>query len=173
MSSNTFLIADTHFGHANICKFLTYNGEKTRPWDDVNEMDEALISNWNSVVKPKDRVNLLGDVVINRRCISTLNRLNGRIRLISGNHDIFKAKEYLPFVDDIKAYWPIDGCIMSHIPIHPNCLSRWKANIHGHLHTTNIEYPDGTPDPRYICVSCEQINFTPISIEDLKKKHGL
>lgn len=171
--SNTFLISDTHFGHANICKFLDYDGKNIRPWDDVQEMDEALVDNWNRVVGPKDRVNLLGDAVINRRCIPTLGRLNGRIRLISGNHDLFRASEYLKFVDDIKSYWVLDGFILSHIPIHPDCLSRWKANIHGHLHQNLVRHTSCPGnDLRYINVSCEHINYTPISLTELKKKHG-
>ena len=166
--SNTFLISDTHLGHANICKFLDHDGRKTRPWDDVEEMNEAIISNWNSVVRPKDRVYHLGDAVINRRCIPLLGRLNGRIRLVMGNHDIFRAREYLEYVDDLKAYWPLDGFILTHVPIHEKSLSRWRGNIHGHLHQNLVTFDSGEIDTRYINVCCEQINYTPISLEELK-----
>ena len=62
--SATWLISDPHFGHANICRFLNDDGSKLRPWDTPEEMDEVLVSNWNSVVRPKDRVYCLGDVVL-------------------------------------------------------------------------------------------------------------
>ena len=58
MSHKYFFIADTHFGHANIIKFAK------RPFDDVYEMDEALVANWNETVRPADTVFVLGDVRI-------------------------------------------------------------------------------------------------------------
>ena len=51
--TKTWVIADTHFGHANICNFTRNDGSPLRPWDDVTEMDEALIQNWNGVVSPE------------------------------------------------------------------------------------------------------------------------
>jgi calcineurin-like phosphoesterase family protein len=170
--SETFLIADLHLGHRNIVKFTDKNGNKVRPWDDLEEMNEAIISNWNSVVRKNDRVNLLGDAVINRSCIPLLGRLNGRIRLIAGNHDEFRPSEYLEYVDDIKSSITLDGFVLTHIPIHPKSLERWRGNIHGHLHQNIVTLDNGLPDNRYLSVSCEQINFTPISLSDLKKKHN-
>ena len=161
--SKTWLIADPHFGHAGVCKFLRDDGSKLRPWDNPEEMDEALVHNWNSVVQPKDRVYVLGDVVINRKALKTLDRLVGRKVLIKGNHDIFRLKDYTPYFEDIRAYVvhkdpDIAGVklILSHIPIHPDSLGRYGRNIHGHLHYRTVG------DPRYICVSVEHINYTPI-----------
>ena len=68
--NNVWLVSDTHFGHANACVFRNSDGTKMRPWDDVNEMDEVMVDNWNRVVKPGDRVYHLGDVAINRRYVS-------------------------------------------------------------------------------------------------------
>lgn len=166
--SATWLISDPHFGHANICRFLNDDGSKLRPWDTPEEMDEVLVSNWNSVVRPKDRVYCLGDVVINRRCLPTLGRLNGRKCLIFGNHDIFRTSEYLEYFDNCRAYWPLDGFVLSHIPMHRDSLSRWKANIHGHLHNKVVLSSDGSPDPKYINVCVEKINYTPISFEEIR-----
>lgn len=50
--ANIFLIADTHFSHLGVCQFLNNDGTKLRPFDNIEEMDEILIQNWNSVVKP-------------------------------------------------------------------------------------------------------------------------
>ena len=52
--ANIFLIADTHFGHKGVCEFLNNDGNKLRPFNDVNEMDEVLVKNWNLVVKPSE-----------------------------------------------------------------------------------------------------------------------
>lgn len=161
--SRTFVIADTHFGHAGVCQFQDGEGKPLRPWDAPEEMDEALVDNWNSVVNPADRVYVLGDLAINRRGIATVGRCNGRKVLVKGNHDIFKLKDYLPFFDDIRAYvvQPKNGLIMSHIPIHPQNMERWKLNIHGHTHAWTL------PDPKYRCVSVEQIGFTPLDLQEI------
>ena len=75
--------SDTHFGHNNIIKFCK------RPWKTTEEMDEALIERWNSVVKPDDIVFHLGDFAFatNSRWKEIIQRLNGHIYLIVGNHD--------------------------------------------------------------------------------------
>jgi calcineurin-like phosphoesterase family protein len=165
---NTWLISDTHFGHENILNFKRDDGTKLRDFSTVEEMDEAMIHNWNSVVGPKDRIYHLGDVVINRRALSTLSRLNGRKMLVKGNHDIFKADEYLEYFDDIKAYHVIDGLLLSHVPVHPDSLGRFGCNVHGHLHYREVVDANGVADLRYINVSVECINYTPISLEGLK-----
>ena len=165
---NIFLAADHHFGHLGVCKFLREDGTKLRPWDNPEEMDEALIENHNKIVKPTDKVYFLGDVVINRRAFPTIGRLNGEKILIKGNHDLFRLKEYTPYFKDIRASHPLDGNILTHIPIHPASLSRWAKNIHGHLHSGTVKNGNGSNDKRYLCVSMEHINFTPIALEDLK-----
>ena len=167
---NTFLISDTHFGHKGVTHFERGDGTPLRPWNNPDEMDEALVENWNSVVKEKDRVYHLGDVVINRRCLKTLDRLYGRKVLIKGNHDIFKLRDYLPYFDDIRGSHKLDTFILTHIPIHPESVARWcSGNIHGHLHSNIVRNLDGTPDERYINVSVEQINYTPIPFDTIRK----
>lgn len=165
----TFLIADTHFSHSGVTKFLREDGTKLRPWDNVTDMDEALIDNWNKVVSTNDRVYLLGDYVINRKALKIGLRLNGRKILVKGNHDIFKAEEYLEVFDDIRAYQILDNIICSHIPVHPSQLHRWKGNVHGHLHSHHVTNGEEV-DKRYMCVSVEHINYTPIDFEQIRKR---
>lgn len=167
---NVFLAADLHFGHVGVTQFLREDGTKLRPWDSYQEMDEALVDNWNSVVRPKDKIYVLGDVVINRRAFPTLGRLSGEKILIKGNHDLFQLKEYLPYFKDIRAFGTLDGFCLTHVPIHPCSLSRWKANWHGHLHDNVVRLQNGEIDPRYMCLSVEHTNFTPISLECAKKR---
>ncbi len=172
--ANTFVVSDTHWGHLGVTKFINEDGTKLRPWDNTEEMDEAMIKNWNSVVRPKDKVYHLGDVVINRKALKTLARLNGDCVLIKGNHDVFRLEEYTPYFRDIRGFGHFDGFALTHIPIHPDSLSRWTGNIHGHLHSNRVMIGrtemTKVVDPRYMCVSVEHINYTPISWEDCKKR---
>lgn len=162
---NTLFIADTHFGHSNIINFKRSDDKPLRDFATVEAMDEYMVECWNAVVRPQDTIYHLGDVVINRKALPILDRLNGRKVLIKGNHDIFKLKDYIKYFDDIRAYKVMtkEGIICSHIPIHPESLSRWKLNLHGHLHSNTL------PDKRYRCVSVEQINYTPISLDEIVK----
>lgn len=170
--SSTFFVSDTHFGHVNILK---YEPEK-RPFSSIEEHDEELIKRWNSVVKPADRVYHLGDVAINRRCLSTVARCNGRKKLIRGNHDLWSLKDYLPYFDDILSMrFFANLFIASHFPIHPSHM-RVKFNIHGHLHSNKVQmvHPykkhETIDDPRYMNVSVEHTNLTPVSIDDVLKE---
>jgi calcineurin-like phosphoesterase family protein len=185
-----FLVSDTHFGHAGVCRFLRNDGvTKLRPWDNPEEMDEEMIKRWNETVRPNDKVYHLGDVVINRKALITLGRLNGDKVLIRGNHDIFRDDEYRKYFRELRAYHVMNGMILSHIPIHEESLGRFGTNIHGHLHanrvmkTVRIERSAPPPfdprpymdeekvvDVRYHCVCVEQTDFAPILFEDVIKR---
>lgn len=132
-------------------------------------MDEVLVERWNKVVGPKDKVYHLGDVAINRRGLKVLERLNGIKILIKGNHDIFRIEEYLEYFKDVRAYDKKGDYVLSHVPMHPDCLSRFKGNIHGHLHAYNV-LQNNELDKRYVCVSVEQTDFAPIAWEDAIKR---
>ena len=165
----TFLVSDTHFGHAGVCRFLRDDGSKLRPWDNPDEMDEAMVKAWNETVKPTDKVYHLGDVVINRRALKTLARLNGDKVLIRGNHDIFRDSEYREYFRELRAYHVMNGMILSHIPIHEQSLGRFGVNIHGHLHANRV-MKDKVVDLRYHCVCVEQTDFRPILFDDVVKR---
>jgi calcineurin-like phosphoesterase family protein len=79
-----------------------------------------------------------------------------------GNHDLNNAKWYLQFFEKVMAIRVLDQWIMTHIPIHPGSLGRFKGNIHGHIHRTP------THDGPYVNVSVEAINYTPIALEAIK-----
>ena len=179
----TFLVSDTHFGHAGVCRFLRDDGvTKLRPWDDPAEMDEEMIRRWNDRVRPNDKVYHLGDVVINRKCLSTLGRLNGDKVLIRGNHDIFRDTEYGQYFRELRAYHVLNGMILSHIPVHEASLGRFGVNIHGHLHAGRVKRARGVDaktgavlysnenDVRYHCVCVEQTDFAPILLDDVYKR---
>ena len=167
---SVFLVSDTHFGHAGVCRFTREDGfTKLRPWTDPEEMDEAMVKLWNETVGKRDKVYMLGDIVINRKALSTLGRLNGDKVLIRGNHDIFKLEDYTKYFRDIRATHIMKGLIFTHIPIHHDSLARFGCNVHGHLHEKRVMLDDEI-DNRYICVSVEHTDFKPISLEDLRDR---
>lgn len=176
--SNIFIVSDTHFGHAGVCKFLRDDGTKLRPWDSPEEMDEEMIKRWNETVRPNDKVYHLGDVVINRKALKTLHRLNGDKVLIKGNHDIFRLEEYLEHFRDIRGYHVMNNILFSHIPVHPDSRGRFKANVHGHLHSNRIMMTGfggkklDVIDPWYYCACVEQTDFRPIALEEVYKQLG-
>lgn len=79
-----FFTADTHFGHKNIIEYCQ------RPFRDVEEMNETLIDNWNGTIDKKDIVFHIGDFGMGDAADwnRILDRLNGRIYLVAGNHDL-------------------------------------------------------------------------------------
>ena len=174
---SVFLVSDTHFGHVGVTKFLREDGTKLRPWDSVEEMDEEMVKRWNETVKPTDKVYHLGDVVINRKALSILHRLNGDKVLIKGNHDIFKLEDYTQHFRDIRAYHVMNNYILSHIPVHAESKGRFAGNIHGHLHSNKVMSSKHAGarqevDPWYQCVCVEQTDFRPILFEDVLKRFG-
>lgn len=184
-NQNTFICADLHFGHRKVVNALRDdNVTKQRPWFNTEDHDTALIRNWNMRVDPNDLVLVAGDVAINRSALNTIVRCHGRKILVKGNHDnYFRLSEYSAIFDDIVACYPVDGFVITHIPIHPMELTssggRWKGNIHGHLHDKRVMRPaydasgqwEGEEiDPRYLCVSMEQLNYAPITLEDAFKR---
>ena len=193
---NRFVISDTHFGHTNTWeKFKLADGSPLRPFTSTEEMDEAMVDRWNAKVRPQDTVYHLGDVVIAKRHMETVKRLNGRKILIRGNHDIFDDELYrdagFEKIHGVRVF--VDKFILSHIPLHPDCITtRFKVNVHGHLHGNEIMYqrskvvstgwndyyspePDTTeilndPDPRYLCVSVEHTNYEPLHFDEVESK---
>ena len=174
---SVFLVSDTHFGHTGVCRFVRNDGvTKLRPWDTAEEMDEFMVKAWNERVRPTDKVYHLGDVVINRKALGIMRRLNGDKVLIRGNHDIFRDTDYREHFRELRAYHVMNGMILSHIPIHTESLGRFGVNIHGHLHANRVMLPGfngkitDIVDVRYHCVCVEQTDFAPILFEDVVKR---
>lgn len=179
--TKTWVYSDPHFYHKNIVKFADYNGNKLRPWDDADTMTEEMIQWYNDIVADSDRVYILGDVAFTAATMkSAVSRLKGRKVLVPGNHEPTKMKKYFHLFDDVRGYVVKKGFIMSHIPIHPNCMGRWQLNIHGHLHSyemrdkvTSDEVFYGDPDPRYYCACVERTSFRPKLLDEILHERGL
>lgn len=135
-----YFTSDLHLGHAEIV------GMSKRPFSSVEEMDEALIENWNSRVHKNDDVYILGDLIYKsaRPPEEYLSRLRGKKHLIFGNHDLswkddvdlsrwFASWQWAAQVDTGQGY-----AILCHFPLVTYIR---KYQIHGHLHNrTNQEY---------------------------------
>lgn len=158
--SNVFFIADLHLGHKGILKWAGQyrNNPKT-----IEEHDEWIIQQWNSIVKPKDTVKVLGDVCWTKDSLKLLKGLRGNKHLILGNHDLFALEDYQEYFSYIHGFKKYKGYILSHCPIHDSEMIRWK-NIHGHIH----ESPNKSDS--HFCVSVEHLNGVPISFEEIKKR---
>jgi len=168
---DTWVIGDTHFNHAKILTFKDYAGKPARVFDNVDAMNECMMDNWNSVVKPDDTVYHLGDVLFgmdkDKWLSKNFSRLNGKKNLILGNHD--NPKILAPYFKNIMLWEVIfPGLLLSHTPQHASTLAethrfgkQHMLNVHGHIHS------NPSPAGPYRCVSVEQINYTPINIEEL------
>jgi calcineurin-like phosphoesterase family protein len=176
--SRIFVASDHHFGHPNILNFKREDGSLIRGavFKNSHEHDEVIIAKHNAVVLPQDHVYFLGDVAINRRFLPLVTRMMGHKRLVRGNHDIARTKEYLDNGFDeiygVRVFRPQDqqgktGFILSHIPLHPRSVPKWARNVHGHTHANIVRDDNGHPDPRYICVSLEHTDYAPVLLMDL------
>jgi len=172
--SNCFVISDTHFGHSNILTFKRTDGTPLREgFTSIKDHDLELIKRWNSVVNKGDKVYHLGDVgFTNFPYIKNIfDALNGTKVLIKGNHDNFKLSQYMQIFKDVRATHVLDKWVLSHVPVHPQSLDRWKGNLHGHLHEHCImETIPGLgkqDDSRYRNLCVEHINYTPVPFEEI------
>ena len=130
-------------------------------------MDDEMIARWNSVVRPRDKVYHVGDVAMRKHQLAILNRLNGRKRLVRGNHDIFPTKFYLPYFEDIYGVRVFEDMILSHFPLHPESVKERWHNVHGHVHN-NVPFDHF--GPKYFNACVEYHNYTPIALEDIRAR---
>ena len=175
---NYWFISDTHFNHKKILNFKNYDGTLMRDFSSIEEHNETIIDNWNKVVKPQDIVFHLGDVILSNRVDydKILSRLNGKNRLVLGNHDKNREKDLRPYFKKITGARMLKigdfKCILSHIPLHPDCVKKFGLNIHGHIHNNLIMketyHGAAEEDDRYMNVCVERTNYKPVNLEEIK-----
>lgn len=168
-----WVVSDTHFNHSNIIKYCN------RPFHTADDMNWEMVRRWNSVVKPGDKVYHLGDVYMgsgfSKEYTETLfKRLNGRKRLILGNHDNGKdqlLQKYFEKIDVWRMFQEF-GLLLTHVPVHESSLYRGATgneqnplkllNVHGHIHNNK------SPSVNHRCVCVEHTDYTPVNIEELR-----
>jgi|SRR5580704_5244184 calcineurin-like phosphoesterase family protein len=161
-----YFTSDLHLGHRRIIEY------SHRPFENIEEMDEMLINNWNSVVQPGDRIYCLGDFALCdvERATQLAKRLNGQKYLIFGNHDK-RTRKHQPFVS--QWIWArdfeqieVDGqkITLCHFALRTwNQSHRGAWSLYGHSHGSLKDEPhllsmDVGVDPNgYFPVSFEQV----------------
>ena len=159
-ASKAFFVSDLHLKHRNIIRYCHM------PFNDVFEMNDSLIRNWNETVKPENTVYFLGDLCFNSDPLMWLRKLNGQKVLIKGSHDkhipTHFTKNYETMnVNGVNLY-------LVHNPAHvPPDWDGWV--IHGHLHHHR---PFIDRARRMINVSVERIDYKPISLDKILDSIG-
>lgn len=167
--SKVRFIADLHLGHTNMAL--------KRGFATAEEHDEHIISQWNKKVHKRDTVYILGDVTMeSSKPYPLLNRMNGLKRVVLGNHDMAKdIPELLKYVHSVSGMVKYKGIWLTHCPVHERELEfRVSRNIHGHIHEERIMQLESfgfkdewVPHDKYHCVSCEHVDYTPVTLEEL------
>ena len=168
-----YYIADTHFGHYNILK------HSKRPFTSVEEMDEAIIKNWNDVVTDNDDVYILGDFCFKSKNPEMyLKQLKGKLHLIIGNHDgvILKNRRLREYFVEIKDILTITDkgkrIVLCHYP-----LCEWPGyfrdtlHFYGHIHNNeeNMSFKIMKTIPNAYNVGVDIIGFAPQTVDQITR----
>ncbi len=175
-----WFVSDTHFNHANIIRYCN------RPWhgeardedgefavteDDVRRMNETMIGKWNAAVGKDDVVWHLGDFCLGKDQKTAIpelvSRLNGKIRLVMGNHDRHSVKFYYDAGFDRVYDRPvvINGfCILSHAPVE--FVKGPFFNVAGHVHGC-AAYRTWSRNSCIVCV--ERHGYRPVSWDEIRR----
>lgn len=175
--SKTFFTADTHYGHSNILKYCN------RDFKDIQMHDETLISNFNNKVSSNDDVFHLGDVCFGdeNACVDLLNKLNGNIFIIFGNHDRslrrlarnpqkYGLRSNVRFLGDYCEVKNRKSKLGNDITLAHYAMRVWNKSHHGawmlygHSHGS---LPDD-PSARSIDVGVDCHNYTPIEYKEIE-----
>lgn len=175
MAGIVYFLSDTHFNHEKIYSL--------RGFSSIDEHDNSVADSISKELRSRDTLVLLGDISftvnfdLNQKLLESYNRVHGCsctklpyfIKIVQGNHD--KASRLNKLVNNgvINSYQALlefkyggVNFVATHVPVHPDCLTRWKFNLHGHTHDIDIG------SAKYINVSWEKFN-RPISINDVIK----
>lgn len=165
-----YYTADTHFGHENIIKLCN------RPFTSIEDMNDALIDNWNKKVGGNDTVYIIGDMFY--KCPDAeniLKNLKGKKHLIIGNHDgswltKFNAVPYFESIELMKETSADGhGITMCHYPLLTWRHEKKTYMIHGHIHdNTSSDYWELLRSRKRVLNAGVDINnFEPVTFTEL------
>ena len=167
MTNNTFFTADLHICHTNIIKI--------RGFDNNDDYHNLLINNWNNKVDKNDLTYILGDVIWKSDGVEIIKQLNGRKRIIKGNHDHTPDLKHMKKQNIIEQFSDCEGVTiydsvadkdryiyLSHYP-HRSWNRSYHGSLHfyGHIHNTIDDWGLSTD------VGVDKWNHTPVSFDEL------
>lgn len=156
-----YVFSDPHFEHNNILKVRNQ-------FASIDEHDAFIVERILSTCGKRDSLHILGDVCMGKDSLRYLEEISKRVEhlhICLGNHDLERTgaprlADLMPLCKSIYGMRKYKWAWLTHAPIHPQEL--WgRINIHGHLHSAVID------DPRYVCVSAEHLDYSPVNIEDI------
>lgn len=172
-----FYISDIHFDDQKIfdkCK---------RPFKDLFEYKQEIITRWNKKVSKNDIVYVLGDIAEDSspQCINIFKELNGIKHFIIGNHDllllkeieksgIFESIDYMKVIDD-------EGrkvCICHYPVMDWMEFNRNGMLVYGHVHNKTILNGEAYAEikkyylnkPAYNC-GVDVTNYEPVTLNEM------
>lgn len=173
-----YYIADMHFGHANILKL------SHRPFKNIDEMDEYIIKKWNEKVTKDDDVYILGDFAFRSEDpMNYIKRLNGKLHLITGNHDkkvINNYRRCFVEITQMKTVRDTDkngneiSIVLCHYPlVEWDGYYRGFYHFYGHVHNTfnNATTQYAMNMDRAYNVGVDIINFEPCTFDEVIERN--
>lgn len=177
MANKIFFTSDLHFNHNREFIF------NERGFSSINEMNEAIVNNWNNVVEDNDDVYVLGDLMLggsegSETGVNLIKRLNGRIHIVIGNHDTDRRIELYKTIPSVvsvshaeRLKWNGYHFWLSHFPantsnLEKETLKQVTINISGHTHSKSKFYKD---IPYIYNCAVDAHDCTPVSVEEVIK----
>lgn len=168
-----FVTADHHFWHTGII------AKVSRPYADVEHMNEDMIGRWNAKVRPNDLVYHLGDFSFAGRAKTQpiFDRLNGRKVLVRGNHDPrqtltlgwYEVHRMIHFTHDFAGALGAEGggkrpVTLCHFPLE-DWAGAHKGALHFHGHSHGRQNKSSSTQKLDVGVDCW--DFTPASFDEI------
>lgn len=180
-------ISDLHLGHANSLRF------DNRPFKNIQEQDEVIATNWNSVTNPKDTVWIAGDFswYPPEKTVEVLRQLNGHLKLVAGNHDkaLLKNHDVVRLFDeivDVKEIYLSKKKMLTVYHYPSPCFNKHlygSYHLYGHVHNSfehqfALEMRQKMIELGFPCnmynIGCmlPEIGYTPRTLEEIVTAYG-
>lgn len=158
-----YITSDSHFAHKNICRGVTdwrlpdgsIPTDQTRDFDTIEEMNETIVNNINSVVGEDDVLIHLGDFSFGG--FNNIQKFRDmivckEIHLVLGNHDHhvelnrYGVQELFNSVSHyLRVQYKFKTFVLCHFPISSwDGLNKGHIHLHGHVHLpTDLRFGKG------------------------------
>lgn len=172
-----YFSSDYHFNHD---REFVY---QARGFPNIEEMNETIIQRHNEIVKPEDIVYVLGDLCLGggseemlQKNKELIERLNGTLYIIRGNHDSDNRCKMYRSCKNVKQvtaamYLNYSGYhfYLSHYPtltgnLEKESLKQMTLNIYGHTHQKTNFYEDR---PYMLHCGVDSHDCYPVSIDTI------